>query len=553
MEENQALVVENLNVLFDDKPALHGLSFSLSAGKTLALVGESGSGKSLCALAVMGLLPSQASWMGRIHLGSKKCSESSTAADWRYLRGKVASIVFQEPMSALNPVMKVGRQIAECLRVHAGLGPAAAKKQAQEWLRKVQIPTPEKSYHKYPHQLSGGQKQRVMIAMALSTQPLLLIADEPTTALDVTIQQEVIRLMRQLQTECGAALMFITHDLALAAEIADEVLVLRAGKVVEQGPVQQVLHTPAQPYTQALLACRPSAAQKGFRLPVVADFLENNGQTPARIPIVQEQNARLPEALLKVRNLRVWFPVERDWTGTPIHFLRAVEDVSFDLNRGEVLGLVGESGCGKSTISRALMGLQEVESGHIHYEGRDLVRLNSAGWRRMRREVQMIFQDPYSSLNPRLTVGDALMEPLRVHSIVPRRLLQQEALRLLDWVHLPADSMHRYPHQFSGGQRQRIGIARAIALRPKLIICDESVSALDVSVQAQVLNLLKELQAALKLSYLFISHDLNVVSYIADSVLVMQAGKIVERGKAQEVFEHPRDPYTRRLVEASVY
>ncbi len=553
MEGTPAVVVENLNIRFAEKQALQGISLSIAAGKTLAIVGESGSGKSLTALAIMGLLPSQASWSGNIILGAKKLTAASPASNWRQLRGKVASIVFQEPMSALNPVMKVGRQIAEAIQANAGLGPIAAKKSAIDWLQKVQIPSPEKSYHKYPHQLSGGQKQRVMIAIALSAKPALLIADEPTTALDVTIQQEVIRLIHRLQEESGAALMFITHDLALAAETADEVIVMRAGAVVEQGPVQQVLHAPKQPYTQALIACRPSVAQKGFRLPVVSDFLENNEPNKERIPFENVHSGRVPEPLLKVRNLRVWFPIERDWAGTPIHFLRAVEDVSFDLNRGEVLGLVGESGCGKSTISRALMGLQEVESGHMYFDGKDLVRLSQAGWRRMRRNVQMIFQDPYASLNPRLSVGDALIEPLRVHGIVPHRQLQAEALRLLDLVHLPADSFQRYPHQFSGGQRQRIGIARALALRPRLIICDESVSALDVSVQAQMLNLLKELQAELKLSYLFISHDLNVVSYIADSVLVMQSGKIVERGKALDVFQHPRDPYTRRLVEAAVF
>lgn len=553
MEGKAAVVVENLNIRFAEKQALQGISLSIAAGKTLAIVGESGSGKSLTALAIMGLLPSQASWSGNIFLGAKKLTEASPASKWRQLRGKVASIVFQEPMSALNPVMKVGRQIAEAIQANAGLGPGAAKKSAIDWLQKVQIPSPEKSYHKYPHQLSGGQKQRVMIAIALSAKPALLIADEPTTALDVTIQQEVIRLIHRLQEESGAALMFITHDLALAAETADDVIVMRAGAVVEQGPVQQVLHAPKQPYTQALIACRPSVAQKGFRLPVVSDFLENNEPKKERVPFESVHSGRVPEPLLKVRNLRVWFPIERDWSGTPIHFLRAVEDVSFDLNRGEVLGLVGESGCGKSTISRALMGLQEVESGHMHFDGKDLVRLSPAGWRRMRRDVQMIFQDPYASLNPRLSVGDALIEPLRVHGIVPHRQLQAEALRLLDLVHLPADSFQRYPHQFSGGQRQRIGIARALALRPRLIICDESVSALDVSVQAQMLNLLKELQAELKLSYLFISHDLNVVSYIADSVLVMQSGKIVERGKALDVFQHPRDPYTRRLVEAAVF
>ena len=550
MEKQAAVIAAHLRIAFGEEAAVQDLSFSIGAGKTLAIVGESGSGKSLTALALMGLLPKNASWNGSLQLGAQRITPESPAMVWKGVRGKRVSMVFQEPMSALNPVMKVGRQIAESLQANAGLGLHAAKQAAIEWLRKVQIPVPEKSYHKYPHQLSGGQKQRVMIAIALSAQPVLLIADEPTTALDVTVQAEVIRLMRALQEESGAALLFITHDLALAAEVAGEVLVMRQGEVVEQGPVRQVFAFPKEPYTRALLACRPSAAQKGFRLPVVADFLEETSPPSVRVPLEEPVISKAHEPLLKVRNLRVWFPIEHDWLGTPIHFLRAVEDVSFDLCHGKVLGLVGESGCGKSTISRALMGLQEIESGHMFFEGQDLTHLRASGWRRIRREVQMIFQDPFSSLNPRMTVGEALMEPLRAHRIVPRGKLREEALRLLSLVHLPADSMRRYPHQFSGGQRQRICIARAIALRPKLIICDESVSALDVSVQAQVLNLLKELQTELKLSYLFISHDLNVVSYFADSVIVMQAGKIVERGDALEVFRHPKEAYTKRLVEA---
>ncbi len=548
MERTPALVVEKLSIRFGDSEALHQLSLSLEAGKTLAVVGESGSGKSLTALAIMGLLPQNASWTGCIRVGGAEARPESSHQVLRTIRGKVASMVFQEPMSALNPVMSVGAQIAESLRRNAKMGRRAAQKTATEWLAKVRIPEPAKSYHKYPHQLSGGQKQRVMIAIALCAKPSLLIADEPTTALDVTVQAEIISLMKSLQAETGTALLFITHDLALAGAIADEVLVMHQGKAVEYGPCSEVFHHPKQAYTRALLACRPDAAQKGFRLPVVADFLDQGNAAPEPVPIEKSNMPVGKEPLLKVRNLRVWFPVEKDWMGTPLHFLRAVEDVSFDLHQGQVLGLVGESGCGKSTISRALMGLQEIESGHMFFEGKDLVHLDRSGWRKMRREVQMIFQDPFSSLNPRLTVGDALMEPMRVHRIVPRRELRQEALRLLDLVHLPASSFRRYPHEFSGGQRQRIGIARAIALRPKLILCDESVSALDVSVQAQVLNLLKDLQTELRLSYLFISHDLNVVSYFADSVLVMHAGKIVERGEALHIFQHPMEDYTKRLV-----
>ncbi len=562
MEELAVVVVKNLRIAFGkDHRALRGLSFSIAGGKTLAIVGESGSGKSLTALALLGLLPKSAAWSGTIHINNAHISPETIAEVWQSIRGRVASIVFQEPMSALNPVMKVGKQLAEALRASAGLNTSDAKRAAIEWLGQVQIPTPERSYHKYPHQLSGGQKQRVMIAMAMSANPALLIADEPTTALDVTVQAEIIRLLKALQEETGTALIFITHDLALAAQIADDVLVLRNGEVMEYGPAKEVLGNPQHPYTKALLTCRPGSVDKGQRLPVVSDFMSepeflelqnsrNVTDTKAKhsnAPTFQHPNA---PTLLQVRHLRVWFPTETDWLGTPLHFLRAVEDVSFDLHQGEVLGLVGESGCGKSTISRALMGLQSVESGQISFEGKDLVHMSTGDWRRIRKDVQMIFQDPFSSLNPRLTVGAAITEPMLVHRIVPRREVHKEAQRLLDLVGLPADALRRYPHQFSGGQRQRIGIARAIALRPKLIICDESVSALDVSVQAQILNLLKDLQEELKLSYLFISHDLNVVHYIADRVMIMQAGRLIERGDAEQVLKHPQQEYTKRLVAA---
>ncbi len=561
MEAPPVVVVERLQISFGSQAAVQDLSFSVSGGQTLAIVGESGSGKSLTALALTGLLPKGADWHGAIHINNAHIMHGTPMQAWQAIRGRVASIVFQEPMSALNPVMKVGRQLSEAIAATTGMSASRSKTAAIEWLRKVQLPRPEQSYHKYPHQLSGGQKQRVMIAIAMSANPALLIADEPTTALDVTVQAEIMRLLKKLQTEAGTALIFITHDLALAAAVADEVLVLRNGVVMEQGPAANVLWQPQNPYTRALLACRPGGAPKDMRLPVVADFLsqpesselKNAGNGANRV--VRQAAGSCPAAatdqpLLQVRHLRVWFPAETDWLGAPVHFLRAVEDVSFDLHRGEVLGLVGESGCGKSTVSRALMGLQAVESGAMLFEGRDLAHMNAAEWRRMRRDVQMIFQDPFSSLNPRMTVGDAIAEVLLVHGIVQRREVRKEAGRIADLVQLPADALRRYPHQFSGGQRQRIGIARAIALRPRLIICDESVSALDVSVQAQMLNLLKDLREALDLSYLFISHDLNVVHYMADRVLVMQAGKIVERGDADTVLKHPQQEYTRQLVAA---
>ncbi len=549
MSQQPVVQIENLRVGFGGPQyAIESLSLSLDAGRTLAIVGESGSGKSLTALAVMGLIPKSAQWSGEIRLQSEgsvySLGPETSQIIWQSMRRNVVGMVFQEPMSALNPLMSVGKQLAEAVIAHGG---ADAKATALQWLEKVQLPDPARTYSKFPHELSGGQKQRVMIAMAMCGSPALLIADEPTTALDATVQQEIIGLMKELQAEAGTAMIFITHDLGLAAGIADEVLVMRNGNMVEYRAAADVLGNPQAAYTRALLACRPTIDSKGRRLPVVADFLDGTdpGVPPPLPPLKPSSRVQL-----KVRNLRVWFTTGGGLFEDEQHVLRAVEDVSFDLHAGESLGLVGESGCGKSTVSRALMGLQPIESGQMWFEDTDLAHLTTGGWRRMRREVQMIFQDPFASLNPRMTVGDAIREPLRYHRIVPGKEVDAEAARLLHLVELPANSLDRYPHQFSGGQRQRIGIARALALRPKLLICDESVSALDMSVQARILNLLKELQRELKLSYLFISHDLNVVHYMADQVLVMQKGQIVERGSAAEVLLRPQHEYTQRLVAA---
>lgn len=533
--------------------AVNGISFEVGKAKTLAIVGESGSGKSLTSLALMGLLPKTALATGQyiLHTGNGNIPlHTLSASDWTAFRGQHTGMVFQEPMSALNPVMKIGKQLRESIIAHRQLDKQAAKAATIDWLRQVQLPEPEKLYDRYPHQLSGGQKQRVMIAMAMCQHPDLLIADEPTTALDVTVQKEVLALMRSLQQQYRTAMIFITHDLALAAEMADEVLVLYRGAMMEYGPAKNVLTTPQHPYTRALLACRPAAQEKGRRLPVVSDFMnEEHSPAPERpaprpVPVISDEN------LLQVRDLRIWFPEATDLLGRPAHFFKAVEAVSFDLKRGEVLGLVGESGCGKSTLSRSLMGLLPVHSGQIQFDGRDLATLNAAQWRSVRKNIQMIFQDPYSSLNPRMTIGDMLKEPMLVHHIVGARELDREAARLLELVQLPAAALKRYPHQFSGGQRQRIGIARALGLRPQLLICDESVSALDVSVQAQILNLLKDLQGEFNLSYLFISHDLNVVHYISDRVLVMRQGQIVESGTADQILRHPSHPYTQQLVQS---
>lgn len=548
-EKDSILSVQGLNVSFRAQQtftAVDGVSFQLQKGQTLAIVGESGSGKSLTALSLMGLLPPNAIQLGEIQLTTKN-GLHNVKDSAETLRGSAIGMVFQEPMSSLNPVMQIGKQITEAIILHQHKKEHEAKRVAIDWLAKVQLPNPTDIYNRYPHQLSGGQKQRVMIAMAMCNNPVLLIADEPTTALDVTVQKEVLDLMATLQEEHDTAMIFITHDLALAAQIADEVMVMQQGKVMEQGAAKNVLNNPAHPYTKALLACRPSAEHKGRRLSVVSDFLNDDNNTQ----IAEQHKITVTnETILEVNKLKVWFETGHNWLGKTTNYFKAVDDVSFALKKGEVLGLVGESGCGKSTISKSLMGLLPVHEGQVMFKGQDLAKLTTKNWRSVRKDIQMIFQDPFASLNPRMNIGDMLMEPLTVHNIVPKAERKKEALRLLDIVQLPADSMKRYPHQFSGGQRQRLGIARALAVQPELLICDESVSALDVSVQAQILNLLKDLQAEFNLSYLFISHDLNVVHYISDRVMVMQTGKIVETGNAEQVLKTPANNYTKKLIEA---
>jgi peptide/nickel transport system ATP-binding protein len=553
--EEKLLTVRGLNIIFPGKPdfvAVKDLGFQLMKGETLAIVGESGSGKSLTALALMGLLPKNAIVHGSIELNDKTgiipLDSILKDGQWESIRGKKEGIVFQEPMTSLNPVMTIGKQLKESITTHQHLSEADAKGLAIDSLRKVQLPEPAKLYNRYPHQLSGGQKQRVMIAMAMANKPSLLIADEPTTALDVTVQKEIISLMKHLQEETGTAMIFITHDLALASIIADEIMVMNKGEVMEYGKARQVLSQPANPYTKALIECKASPDQKGKPLPIVSDFLDAKDEALANV--TKYASTVTTSEILKVQNLKVWFPQEKDWLGKSASYFKAVDAVSFTLNKGEVLGLVGESGCGKSTLSRAMMGLIPIYAGDIFFNGMNLSKISSAEWHQVRRKIQMIFQDPFASLNPRMTIGQILMEPMRVHNILPSAEIKKEAQRLLDIVHLPSYAFARYPHEFSGGQRQRIGIARALALRPSLIICDESVSALDVSVQAQILNLLKELQQQFDLSYLFISHDLSVVHYISDRVMVMQAGKIVESGTAEKVLEQPENDYTKKLVDS---
>ena len=457
--------------------------------------------------------------------------------------------------------MKVGMQLSECIALNRQKSRKTVQQEAIGWMHKVQLPTPEVLFHRYPHQLSGGQKQRVMIAMAMCRYPALLLADEPTTALDATVQMEVLQVIGQLQKEMGLAVLFVTHDLGLAAQIADKILVLYQGKVMEYGPVESVLKNPQNPYTKALLACRPHPDQKGKRLPVVADFLYQTNveivlpPDKANLHTFQQKSdfSTTDSPILSVADLKVWFPAGRKRLGRPMTWQKAVDGVSFQLNKGEILGLVGESGCGKSTISKALMGIVTKESGSMKLNGISFgEHRDRRHWQQVRRQMQLIFQDPFSSLNPRMTIEEMLTEPLLVHNIVTRRAAGREVGRLLEAVQLPATAGNKYPHQFSGGQRQRIGIARALALKPQILICDESVSALDVSVQAQILNLLKDLQLQQHLSYLFISHDLNVVHYLSDRVMVMKQGKIVEEGSAEEVLKNPQVANTQSLVRAAM-
>ncbi|RFM28661.1 ABC transporter ATP-binding protein [Deminuibacter soli] len=566
------LRVENLSIGFTNNgrlsPTLQNVSFSIGRGELVAVVGESGSGKSITALSVLRLLSSPPAVYSNGHIyfhhnnGEPADLLQYTQQQMEALRGNRISMIFQEPMSSLNPVHTCGNQVMEALQQHHRLSNEAARDKTLDLFNQVQLPTPERIFNSYPHQLSGGQKQRVMIAMAMCTEPALLICDEPTTALDVTVQKNILQLIRQLQQHQNMGVLFITHDLAVVSEIADSIVVLYKGKIVEQGPARQLLQNPQHPYTRALLACRPALHPKGERLPVVADFLTvtSDGElvektnTPPLHPAVAAVEAA-PAAhntpLVSVKNLNVWFPVSKNWLGKPLQYTKAVNDVSFDVMVGETLGLVGESGCGKTTLGRALLRLVQPTSGEIYFKGRDMVQMPPNELKALRKDVQIIFQDPFSSLNPRITIGDAIAEPLKVHGIGKNDAERKErVMDLLRKVNLLPEHYNRYPHAFSGGQRQRIVIARALALEPSFVICDESVSALDVSVQAQVLNLLNDLKQAFGFTAIFISHDLAVVKYISDRIMVMNKGRIEEIGDAAQIYHHPQSSYTQRLIEA---
>lgn len=578
------LSIQNLEVAFKSEEgsnkAIHGISFNIAKGETVAVVGESGSGKSVTSLSALRLLPQPPAVYpnGKI-IYTKRDGNSidlltASAADIQKIRGNEIAMIFQEPMTSLNPVFTCGAQVMEAIQLHQKESKAEAEQRTLALFEKVQLPNPSAMLHRYPHQLSGGQKQRVMIAMAMSCNPSLLIADEPTTALDVTVQKTILQLIKQLQQETGMGVLFITHDLGVVHDIADKIVVMYKGQIVEQGSVQEIFQSAKHPYTKALLACRPALHSKGKRLPVVSDFLETESEkwkvgseADSHQPIVVSKKAipsdighhskiLIPDPststpLLQIQNLNVWFPEKTKLFGKPSSFIKAVNDVSFDVRSGETLGLVGESGCGKTTLGRTILRLVEATSGSILLKGEDILKKSSTNFHEQRKDLQIVFQDPYSSLNPRINIGDAIAEPMLVHGLQPgKKQAKDKVVELLEKVNLQPDHFNRYPHEFSGGQRQRIVIARALALHPSFIVWDESVSALDVSVQAQVLNLLNDLKDEFDFTSIFISHDLSVVRYICDRIIVMNKSRIEETGSADDIYFRPQSTYTRQLLEA---
>ena len=538
-------------------PAVKNISFEVNRSEILAIVGESGSGKSVTALSILQLLPAQAVCSGQILFNGKdndrinllECPVETIPT----VRGKDIAMIFQEPMSSLNPVLTCGSQVIEAIRLHLGLSKTAARQKTVELFEQVRLPDPAGMIYRYPHQLSGGQKQRVMIAMAISCNPSLLIADEPTTALDVTVQMNILDLIKELQEQQGMGVIFITHDLGVVADMADRIVVMYKGEIVEQGKASEILLNPKHPYTKALLACRPAGRPKGKRLPVVNDFIESTGHknTGYGIPDQDQQPNDITEQVnpLTVKNLFVSYPVKKDFLGRITRSFNAVDNVSFTIRKGEIVGLVGESGCGKTTLGRAILQLKRPSSGEIMINGKEIIREKKAALRYLRKDLQIVFQDPYGSLNPRIAIGNAILEPLKVHSLFSNNKERHEkVMAMLEKVSLSPDHYHRYPHQFSGGQRQRICIARALAMNPSFLVFDESVSSLDVSVQAQVLNLINDLKNEFGFTALFISHDLSVVHYLCNRIMVMQMGKIVEEGPADQVYQNPENEYTQSLI-----
>ena len=560
------LSIKNLSIQFSNdgtlSTAVSNNSFDVAAGELVAIVGESGSGKSVSALSILQLLPKQAVVNGEILFGQEEAIDllKLSHKNINNIRGNKIAMIFQEPMTSLNPVFTCGYQVMEAIQLHQKVNKEIARQKTIELFEKVQLPEPKNLISRYPHELSGGQKQRVMIAMAMSCNPSILIADEPTTALDVTVQKTILELIKSLQQPTGAGgqnnmgVIFITHDLGVVAEIADKILVMHKGEIVEQGSAKDILHAPRHPYTKALLSCRPAGQPKGKRLPVVSDFINQEAEltekmTAAEEPKTQDTRPENKNTVLEITNLSVHFPLKKNIFGKASTFFKAVDDVSFTVQQGDIVGLVGESGCGKTTLGRSILQLIKPTAGKILLNGKDLTQTNSEVLRNMRKDLQIVFQDPYGSLNPRITVGDAILEPLKVHSVLSgNKQRKEKVMELLEKVSLDSSHFNRYPHQFSGGQRQRICIARALALNPSFLIFDESVSALDVSIQAQVLNLLNDLKKEFGFTAIFISHDLSVVHYICNRILVMYKGKIVEAGTADQVFYHPKNDYTQNLV-----
>jgi peptide/nickel transport system ATP-binding protein len=584
MDKQPLLSVNDLSVDFITEEgithAVEGVGFDLMAGESMALVGESGSGKSVTALSVMRLLSRSAAritsgevWFShpeRGYINLLKLNDS----EMQGIRGRHLSMIFQEPMTSLNPVKRCGSQVMESLLWHGQADRQHAKHRVLELFEEVRLPDPAGAFRAWPHELSGGQKQRVMIAMAMACKPSLLIADEPTTALDVTVQQSILDLMRKLQDKYGMAILFISHDLGVVKQIASKAAVMRLGKIVEHAAVDKLFSNPSHPYTKALIACRPPTDSRPQRLAVVDDFLGNDasmgnfeksgqlipGDTvpvkKSRTALSEKEVSRTVPAkdaapLLEVKNLRTYYVTKKSLWGRPLSYFKAVEDISFSVYRGETLGLVGESGCGKTTLGRSILRLISPNAGRVFFKGIDIASLSAAELRRLRPKIQIIFQDPYASLTPGLSVGSAIMEPMRVHHVLKgNKARKRKIIDLLERVGLEEKHYNRYPHEFSGGQRQRISIARALALEPEFIVCDESVSALDVSVQAQVLNLLNDLKREFGLTYIFISHDLSVVKYMSDRIIVMKNGRIEEIDEADALYSNPKSDYTRTLIDS---
>lgn len=559
--DTNILEVENFHLEFRShgiwNEVVKGVNFSLKKGETLGLVGESGSGKSVSALATMGLLDKNNSRItqGRILFDSSVDLLQLSEKEMRRYRGGKISMIFQEPMTSLNPVVKCGKQVVEMILQHEECSKKDAEKRVLDLFDEVLLPDPPRIFNAYPHELSGGQKQRVMIAMAIACKPDLLIADEPTTALDVSVQKAVLELMKDIQRKYGMGIIFISHDLGIVHSISDKIAVIYKGSIVETGDKDSVFLNPQHPYTKGLLACRPSMTERLKRLPTVDDYMNGKKNDTDKVSQQERQNKHLEiysqEPILRVKDLEIEYVLGKNLFGKSKKTLKAVDKVSFDLYRGETLGLVGESGCGKTTLGRAIMQLVNKSSGNIVFEDRILNCVSHSQLKELRKDIQIIFQDPYSSLNPKITVGEAIGEPLKTYSIEPdSKKRRAMVVEMMEKVGLDASHYERYPHEFSGGQRQRVGIARALILRPKIVICDESVSALDVSVQAQVLNLLADLKNEFGLTYIFISHDLAVVKYVSDRMIVMRKGKAVQIDEADKVYSSPSDEYVKTLIES---